>query len=154
MSSRELVDQARQEIGEVAPRDLDGRLQGSGRLLDVREPDEVLQGVLPDAVLIPRGFLELRVEGAIPDRATPVTVYCASGVRSLLAAKTLRSMGYSDVVSLQGGFNAWKDQGMPFTVPHNFTAEQRERYSRHFLLGEVAEAGQARLLDAKVLVLG
>ncbi|MGC1183961.1 MAG: molybdopterin-synthase adenylyltransferase MoeB [Candidatus Dormiibacterota bacterium] len=154
LSSRELVDQARQEVREVAARDLASRLQGSGRLLDVREPDEVLQGVLPDAVLIPRGFLELRVEAAIPDRATPVTVYCASGVRSLLAAKTLRSMGYSDVASLQGGFNAWKDQGMAFTVPHNFTAEQRERYSRHFLLNEVGEAGQAKLLDAKVLLLG
>ena len=154
LSSRELVDQARREVGEVAARDLEARLQGSGRLLDVREPDEVLQGVLPDAVLIPRGFLELRVEAAIPDRATPVTVYCASGVRSLLAAKTLRSMGYSDVVSLQGGFNAWKDQGMPFTIPHNFTAEQRERYSRHFLLNEVGEVGQAKLLDAKVLILG
>lgn len=154
LSSRELVDQARREVGEVAARDLEARLQGSGRLLDVREPDEVLQGVIPDAVLIPRGFLELRVEAAIPDRATPVTVYCASGVRSLLAAKTLRSMGYSDVVSLQGGFNAWKDQGMPFTIPHNFTAEQRERYSRHFLLNEVGEVGQAKLLDAKVLILG
>jgi adenylyltransferase/sulfurtransferase len=94
------------------------------------------------------------VEGAIPDRSTPITVYCASGVRSLLAAKTLRGMGYSDVVSLQGGFSAWKDQGLPFTVPHNFTAAQRERYSRHFLLNEVGEVGQAKLLDAKVLLLG
>ncbi len=154
LSSRELVDQARQEVAEIAPKELSERLHGSRRLLDVREPDEVLQGVLPDAVLIPRGFLELRVEGAIPDRSTPITVYCASGVRSLLAAKTLRGMGYSDVVSLQGGFNAWKDQGLPFTVPHNFTAEQRERYSRHFLLNEVGEVGQAKLLDAKVLLLG
>lgn len=154
LSSRELVDQARQEVAEIAPKELSERLPGSRRLLDVREPDEVLQGVLPDAVLIPRGFLELRVEGAIPDRSTPITVYCASGVRSLLAAKTLRGMGYSDVVSLQGGFNAWKDQGLPFTVPHNFTAEQRERYSRHFLLNEVGEVGQAKLLDAKVLLLG
>jgi molybdopterin/thiamine biosynthesis adenylyltransferase/rhodanese-related sulfurtransferase len=154
LSSRELVDQARQEVAEIAPKELSERLHGSRRLLDVREPDEVLQGVLPDAVMIPRGFLELRVEGAIPDRSTPITVYCASGVRSLLAAKTLRGMGYSDVVSLQGGFNAWKDQGLPFTVPHNFTAEQRERYSRHFLLNEVGEVGQAKLLDAKVLLLG
>jgi molybdopterin/thiamine biosynthesis adenylyltransferase/rhodanese-related sulfurtransferase len=154
LSSRELVDQARQEVAEIAPKELSERLHGSRRLLDVREPDEILQGVLPDAVMIPRGFLELRVEGAIPDRSTPITVYCASGVRSLLAAKTLRGMGYSDVVSLQGGFNAWKDQGLPFTVPHNFTAEQRERYSRHFLLNEVGEVGQAKLLDAKVLLLG
>ncbi len=156
LSSRELVDQARQEVSEVAPQDLRARpaKEGASQFLDVREPEEAAQGVLPQALHIPRGFLELRVESAIPDRSTPIVVYCASGVRSLLAAKTLRSMGYSDVVSLQGGFNAWKDQGLPYTVPHAFTAEQRERYSRHFLLSEVGEAGQARLLDAKVLVLG
>ena len=156
LSSRELVEQARQEIPEVAPQELRLRLASDAarQLLDVREPEEVAQGVLPEAVLIPRGFLELRVESSIPDRSTPIAVYCASGVRSLLAAKTLRSMGYSDVVSLQGGFNAWKDQGLPFTVPHAFTPEQRERYSRHFLLAEVGEAGQAKLLGAKVLLLG
>jgi molybdopterin/thiamine biosynthesis adenylyltransferase/rhodanese-related sulfurtransferase len=156
LSSRELVDQARLEIPEVAPQDLRVRLDNDGarQFLDVREPEEVAQGVLPGAVLIPRGFLELRVESAIPDRSTPVAVYCASGVRSLLAAKTLRSMGYSDVVSLQGGFNAWKDQGLPVSVPHSFTQDQRERYSRHFLLTEMGEAGQAKLLAAKVLLLG
>jgi molybdopterin/thiamine biosynthesis adenylyltransferase/rhodanese-related sulfurtransferase len=156
LSSREMVDQARQEVPEVAPQELRARLANDGarQLLDVREPEEIAQGVLPEAVLIPRGFLELRVESAIPDRSTPIAVYCASGVRSLLAARTLRSMGYADVVSLQGGFNAWKDQGLPFTVPQAFTQEQRERYSRHFLLTEVGEAGQAKLLGAKVLLLG
>ncbi|MGC2191074.1 MAG: molybdopterin-synthase adenylyltransferase MoeB [Candidatus Dormiibacterota bacterium] len=156
LSSREMVDQARQQVPEVAPQELRALLANDGarQLLDVREPDEVAQGVLPEAVLIPRGFLELRVESAIPDRSTPIAVYCASGVRSLLAARTLRSMGYADVVSLQGGFNAWKDQGLPFTVPHAFTQDQRERYSRHFLLTEVGEAGQAKLLGAKVLLLG
>ncbi|MGA7174061.1 MAG: molybdopterin-synthase adenylyltransferase MoeB [Candidatus Dormiibacterota bacterium] len=156
LSSRELIDQARHEVPEVAPQELRIRLASDGgrQLIDVREPEEVAQGVLPDALLIPRGFLELRVESTIPDRSTPIAVYCASGVRSLLAAKTLRSMGYSDVVSLQGGFNAWKDQGLPFSVPHAFTQEQRERYSRHFLLSEVGEVGQAKLLGAKVLLLG
>lgn len=156
LSSRELVDQARHEVREVGPQELRTRLANDGdrQFLDVREPEEVAQGVLPGAVLIPRGFLELRVEAAIPDRATPIAVYCASGVRSLLAGKTLRAMGYADVVSLQGGFNAWKDQGLPFNVPQHFTSEQRERYSRHFLLNEVGEAGQAKMLGAKVLLLG
>ncbi|MGH7642060.1 MAG: molybdopterin-synthase adenylyltransferase MoeB [Candidatus Dormibacteria bacterium] len=156
LSSREMVDQARRVVAEVAPQELRVRLASDGQrqLLDVREPEEVAQGVIPEAVVIPRGFLELRVESAIPDRATPIAVYCASGVRSLLAARTLHAMGYSDVVSLQGGYNAWKDQGLPVTVPHAFTSEQRERYSRHFLLSEVGEAGQAKLLDAKVLLLG
>ncbi len=138
----------------MSPQDL---TQGSRRLtelLDVREPEETAQGTIPDAVLIPRGFLELRVEAALPDRSRPVTVYCASGTRSLLAAKTLRDMGYADVVSLRGGFNSWKDQGLPVNVPRTFTPEQRERYSRHFLLNEVGEAGQAKLLQSSVLILG
>ncbi|HEY6538605.1 MAG TPA: molybdopterin-synthase adenylyltransferase MoeB [Candidatus Dormibacteraeota bacterium] len=156
LSSREMIDQARSRVPEIGAADLQSQLEreGGGQVLDVREPDEVAQGVLPGAVAIPRGFLELRVESAFPDRTRPITVYCASGVRSVLAAQTLAEMGYAEVASLRGGFNAWKDQGLPFKVPQVFTAEQRERYSRHFLLGEVAEAGQARLLDAKVLVLG
>ncbi|MGH7691425.1 MAG: molybdopterin-synthase adenylyltransferase MoeB [Candidatus Dormibacteria bacterium] len=156
LSSRQLIDQARQEVAEVAPQEQRVSRAGMGarQLLDVREPEEFAQGVIPAAVLIPRGYLELRVESALPDRSAPITVYCASGVRSLLAAKTLREMGYSDVASLRGGFNAWKDQGLPVSVPRSFTAEQRERYSRHFLLSEVGEAGQGKLLDAKVLILG
>jgi sulfur-carrier protein adenylyltransferase/sulfurtransferase len=156
LSSRDLLRRARQEVPEMAPGELRTELAQNGRrqLLDVREPDEVSEGVLPDALLIPRGFLELQVESAIPDRSTPITVYCASGARSLLAAMSLREMGYSDVASLQGGFNAWKAQGLPFTTAPSFTADQRERYSRHFLLKEVGEAGQAQLLNAKVLLLG
>lgn len=156
LSSRDLLQRARQEVPEVAPSELRTQLDQDGRrqLIDVREPEEVSQGVLPDAVLIPRGFLELQVESAIPDRSTPITVYCASGARSLLAGMSLRGMGYSDVASLQGGFNAWKAQGLPITTSPSFTADQRERYSRHFLLKEVGEAGQAQLLSAKVLLLG
>jgi molybdopterin/thiamine biosynthesis adenylyltransferase/rhodanese-related sulfurtransferase len=156
LSSRDLIDQARQGVPEVAPQDLwaSQDQDGARQLIDVREPDEVVHGLLPGAVHIPRGLLELSVEATVPDRSTPITVYCGSGLRSLLAARTLGDMGYSDVASLRGGFNAWKDQGLPFTVPHSFSAEQRERYSRHFLLTGVGEAGQARLLDAKVLLLG
>jgi molybdopterin/thiamine biosynthesis adenylyltransferase/rhodanese-related sulfurtransferase len=156
LSSRELIDQARREVPELGPQDLRAWLgrDGSRRILDVREPDEMAQGLLAGAVLIPRGFLELRVESALPDHSTPITVYCASGVRSLLAAQTLRGMGYTDVASLRGGFNAWKDQGLPIEVPQSFTPDQRERYSRHFLLNEVGEEGQGRLLGARVLLLG
>ncbi|MGA2871968.1 MAG: molybdopterin-synthase adenylyltransferase MoeB [Candidatus Dormibacteria bacterium] len=156
LSARDLIEQARQRVPEVAPQDLwASQDQGGARqLIDVRESDEVTQGLLPGAVHIPRGVLEMSVEAAVPDRSTPITVYCGSGLRSLLAARTLRDMGYADVASLRGGFSAWKDHGLPFTVPHAFSAEQRERYSRHFLLNGVGETGQARLLDARVLLLG
>ncbi|MGH7610605.1 MAG: molybdopterin-synthase adenylyltransferase MoeB [Candidatus Dormibacteria bacterium] len=156
LSSRELLERARGEVPEVGVGELRQILADdpSRQLLDVREPEEVSQGLIPGAQHIPRGYLELRVEAQLPDRDRPVTVYCASGVRSLLAGSTLRAMGYRRVESLRGGFNAWKDQGLPVSVPRQFTAEQLERYSRHFLLSEVGQEGQGRLLDARVLVIG
>jgi adenylyltransferase/sulfurtransferase len=155
-SSKDLLDQARSEIPEVDCAELQSLLAADSNhaVLDVREPEEVAQGLIPAALHIPRGYLELRVETLLSDRSRPITVYCAGGVRSLLAASTLKAMGYRDVRSLKGGFSAWKDQGMPFRTPKPLTTEQRERYSRHFLLDEVGEEGQAKLLDAKVLLIG
>ncbi len=123
-------------------------------LIDVREQDEVDQGIVDGAVHIPRGYLELRIEQAVPDHDAPVVLYCAGGTRSLLAAKAMQEMGYANVASLEGGFNAWKSAGAPWSVPTALTAEQRRRYSRHLLLPDVGEAGQAKLLDAKVLLIG
>ena len=123
-------------------------------LIDIREQDEVDQGIADGAIHIPRGFLELRIEQAVPDREAPVVLYCASGVRSLLAAKALRELGYTNASSLAGGFDAWKKAKAPWSTPKTLTPEQRRRYSRHLLLPNVAEAGQARLLDAKVLLSG
>ncbi len=156
LNSRELLERARREIPEVDCLTLRETLERepSHLVLDVREPEEVAQGLITGAVHIPRGYLELQVEGALPDRSRPVTIYCAAGVRSLLAAQTMRQMGYSDVRSLKGGFGSWKDLGYPYRVPRALSPEQRERYSRHFLLQEVGEEGQARLLDARVLLIG
>jgi molybdopterin/thiamine biosynthesis adenylyltransferase/rhodanese-related sulfurtransferase len=124
-------------------------------ILDVREDDEVADGLIPDATHIPRGYLELRVEQAVPDKDQPVLVYCAGGTRSALAAKSLAELGYSNVVSLEGGFNAWKDAGEPWTKPAAaFSQDQRRRYSRHILIPNVGESGQRSLLDAKVLIVG
>ncbi len=120
----------------------------------MREPDEFEQGAIPGAVFIPRGHLEAQVEGRIPDRDTSVVIFCAGGVRSAFAAKTLGELGYTDVVSMTGGFNQWKDQGRPWETPRTLSPEQRNRYQRHLLLPEVGEEGQLQLLDAKVLLLG
>ena len=122
--------------------------------LDVREPDEFEQGAIPGSVYIPRGHLEAQVESRIPHRDTPVVVFCAGGVRSAFAAKTLGELGYTDVVSMSGGFNQWKDEGREWNAPRTLDAEQRNRYQRHLLLPEVGEEGQLKLLDAKVLLLG
>jgi molybdopterin/thiamine biosynthesis adenylyltransferase/rhodanese-related sulfurtransferase len=124
-------------------------------IVDVRETEEWDQGHLPGAKHVPRGYLESRIEGAVPDRDQRVILYCASGNRSALAAKTLRDeLGYSSVESMTGGITLWKDRGYEVDVPRKLTAEQRERYSRHFLLPEIGQEGQQKLLDAKVLLLG
>ena len=81
-------------------------------------------------------------------------MYCAGGVRSAFAAKTMTDLGYSDVVSLVGGFNRWKDEGRPWKTPRTLTPEQRNRYQRHLLVTEVGEEGQLKLLDSRVLLLG
>src|SRR5215470_5293576 len=122
--------------------------------VDVREKDEVRQGFIPGAVSIPRGFLEMQVEEKLPDKSSPIVAYCAGGTRSLLAGRILKELGYTNVTSMRGGFTAWKNQGLPVAADRQFTAEQQIRYSRHFLLPEVGEAGQAKLLDTKVLCIG
>jgi len=121
----------------------------------VRETEEVTAGKLPGATHIPRGFLESRIESTVPDRSQRVILYCASGNRSALAANTLaRDLGYEHVESMIGGYTLWKDRGYEVEVPFAFTADQRQRYSRHFLLPEIGEEGQRKLLEAKVLLLG
>jgi adenylyltransferase/sulfurtransferase len=153
---RELLAAARGEIKEARPDQVEAQLKTSQPpvLIDIREPDEVQQGVIPGAVVIPRGYLELRVERRVPDHEQPVVVYCASGVRSVFAAKTLEQMGYTNVASLAGGFDGWKQQGLKFSVPRSLRPDQQARYSRHTLLPNVGDAGQLKLLDASVLLVG
>ncbi len=152
-SPRELLNSAKSEIREVEPQVVADQLSRY-RILDVREPDEYEQGAVPGAVHIPRGQLEFAVEGRLPDKEAAVAVYCAGGVRSAFAAKTLQDLGYRDVVSVIGGFNRWKDDGLPWATPRSLSSDQRNRYHRHLLLPEVGEEGQMKLLDAKVLLLG
>lgn len=154
-TSKNIIDEARAQIKAIDSDEARRMLEKQGTVLvDVRESDEWRQGHVPQAVGIPRGFLELRVEEKIPDHKAPVILQCASGTRSLLAARSLREMGYENVYNLTGGFNAWKDRGLPWIAERTFTAEELIRYSRHFVIPEVGERGQARLLDAKVLLLG
>jgi len=152
---RDLLAAAKSEIREVDTAAADELRRRPGAVvLDVREPDEYDQGALPGAIHIPRGHLESQVESRLPDRDAPVVVYCAGGVRSAFAAKTLQELGYTDVVSVAGGFGKWKDEGREWKVPVALTPDQRNRYQRHLLLPEVGVEGQAKLLESKVLLLG
>jgi molybdopterin/thiamine biosynthesis adenylyltransferase/rhodanese-related sulfurtransferase len=147
------LHEAKAAVREVTTAEAETQLEAAA-FLDVREPDEYEQGAIPGAVHLPRGNLEFQVEGRLPDKAAPVVIYCAGGVRSAFAAQTLGRLGYHDVVSMAGGFNRWKDEGRPWAAPRTLTANQRNRYQRHLLLPEVGEAGQQKLLDARVLLLG
>lgn len=151
---RDLLSAAKAEIAEIDTATAAERIAAGALVLDVREPDEYDQGALPDAIHIPRGHLEAQVEGRLLDKTAPTLVYCAAGVRSAFAAKTLQELGYTDVFSVVGGFGKWKDEGRPWKTPVVLSAEQRNRYQRHLLLPEVGVAGQAKLLGAKVLMLG
>lgn len=153
---KQIMEEARRLVPEVSVQDVGARLEASdgSTLLDVREKEEYRDGHLAGAISLPRGFLEIRVEETVPDKSTPIIAYCAGGTRSLIAARTLKEMGYTNVVSMTGGFTAWKNAGLSFVQDRQFSAEQLSRYSRHFLLPEVGEVGQAKLLAAKVLLLG
>ena len=152
----QLVQLAKSEIEEISAHDLKQWIDEGEeiKVIDIRERDEFVQGHLPNATFIPRGFLELQIEQHQNDRSKPVVVYCAGGVRSALAARNLKEMGYERVISLIGGFNGWKNAGFNFKIPTVLTEEQRIRYSRHTLLSEVGDAGQIKLLESKVLLIG
>jgi molybdopterin/thiamine biosynthesis adenylyltransferase/rhodanese-related sulfurtransferase len=151
----ELLREARGEIREVTPAEADAlRQRGGVALIDVREASEWDQGHVPGATHVSKSYLEQQIEAAVPSRDTPVVLYCAGGVRSLFAAQTLAQMGYTDLASMSGGFQAWKGQGLAWTQPVQLSDQQKVRYSRHLLIPEVGSAGQAKLLGSKVLLIG
>jgi molybdopterin/thiamine biosynthesis adenylyltransferase/rhodanese-related sulfurtransferase len=151
---RDLLSAAKSQITEIDTASAAEAIAAGAVVLDVREPDEYDQGALSNVIHIPRGHLEAQVENRILDRDATVVVYCAGGVRSAFAAKTLQELGYTDVRSMAGGFGKWKDEGRAWKTPVVLNADQRNRYMRHLLLPEVGTEGQAKLLGAKVLMLG
>jgi len=152
---RELLTQAKSRIREIDTAQAEQAMTAPGVVvLDVREPDEYDQGAIAGSIHIPRGHLESQVENKVLDKSAPVLIFCAAGNRSAFAADTLTQLGYTDVVSVAGGFNKWKNEGRAWAAPKTLSPEQRNRYQRHLLVNEVGEAGQLKLLDSKVLLLG
>jgi molybdopterin/thiamine biosynthesis adenylyltransferase/rhodanese-related sulfurtransferase len=149
---RELLARTKAEISQVDSREAQ-ELAGAV-WVDIREQDEWQEGHIPGAVYVTRGHLESRIESAVPNRETPVVLYCAAGNRSAFAAKTLEEMGYTSVHSLSGGFTDWKRNGGEITMPRTLSPEKRTRYSRHLLIPEIGEAGQLKLLDSRILLIG
>jgi sulfur-carrier protein adenylyltransferase/sulfurtransferase len=155
-SLKDLLAEARQVVPEEGPEELSQRLANREpvTVIDVRDPDEYREGHLEDATNISRGFLEFRIGGAITDPETPIVLYCQTGLRSVLAAKALQELGYKNVINLKGGYQRWAQSGLPVVKDVPMTTEQIQRYSRHFLLNQIGEKGQAKLLRGKVLLIG
>ena len=151
---RQLLQNVKSEINEVTPEEAEKLLSDGWQLLDVREPDEFSQGAVPNSIHIARGNLESSIEGKIPDKATKIVTMCAGGARSAFAAHTLNSLDYTQIASMEGGFNRWKDESRSWEIPTVLQASMRNRYQRHILLPEIGEAGQIKLLESKILCLG
>jgi molybdopterin/thiamine biosynthesis adenylyltransferase/rhodanese-related sulfurtransferase len=153
---RDMLAEARQVVPEEGPEDLVRRLKSDTPpvVIDVRDPDEYRDGHIEPATNISRGFLEFRVGSVVGDPTTPVVLYCQTGLRSVLAAKALKELGYANVINLQGGYQKWAQSGLPVVKDVPLTPEQIQRYSRHFLLAQVGDKGQRRLLRSKVLLIG
>jgi len=154
-SYRDYINGLRQRVKEATPQEVQELLRsGEVQLGDVREKNEWDEGHLPGAAFVPKSFLEQWAEDRLPSKDKPTILYCAGGVRSVMAADTLAKLGYTNVISMTGGYNRWKDSGLPWTKPESLTGEQAQRYSRHLLIPEVGERGQHRLLQSKVLLIG
>lgn len=157
VTSNQLLDKIKAEIEEVSAAQVQEDL-GAGKsvhIVDVRERDEVMDGYIPGAELIPRGFLELNVEDDVTmDRDAEIVLYCAGGNRSALAARDLAFMGYTNVKSMVGGFKGWKDAGFQIEQGGLLSEEDMQRYARHIILPEVGEQGQQQLLKGRALLVG
>jgi molybdopterin/thiamine biosynthesis adenylyltransferase/rhodanese-related sulfurtransferase len=153
---KEMLAEARQVVPEQGPSDLKKRVEAGEPVVvvDVRDPDEYRDGHIEDAANISRGFLEFRIGTVASEPSTPIVVYCQTGLRSMLAGKALKDLGYENVVNLQGGFQKWAQSGLPVAKDKPLTTEQIQRYSRHFLLSQIGEKGQRKLLRSKVLLIG
>jgi molybdopterin/thiamine biosynthesis adenylyltransferase/rhodanese-related sulfurtransferase len=151
-SIAQIAAQVRPFIKEVQPEEAAQRREAGVRVVDVREPSEWDAGHIPGAQLVPLGTVAQAATERLPDKDEEIVVHCAAGVRSAVAAYQLQQLGYTNVRSMAGGFNAWRERGLPVEAP--LSTQQLERYSRHLLIPEVGVDGQQKLLRSSVLLVG
>ena len=151
---QELLAQAKSMIEETDPLGAEALISQGWVILDVREVEEYDLGIIAESILIPQGKIEESIEEHIPNHDQPIIAMCAGGVRSAFAAVTLNELGYTNVVSMDGGFNLWKQQGRSWVSSQALDPNQQQRYERHLALPEIGEKGQQKLLDSRVVVIG
>jgi len=158
MDGRSPLDSAlpHPNVRELTPAEVDRQAHAHPDtvLLDVRDEREWEAGHIPGAVLLPRATLERSIGALVPDRGRPIVAYCAIGIQSLAAARTLAALGYTDVASMSGGYLAWLETRAGSNGEAGLRDDQVARYSRHLLLPEIGPDGQRRLLASKVLIVG
>lgn len=153
MKERSLA-QLRRDIPHIGAGQVKDAIAAGAVLIDIREHDERAAGAADESIHLPRSFLELQIEAAVPDAERRILLMCAGGTRSLFAASSLRQLGYSDVHSVEGGFTGWKNAGLAFSIPRILRDSEKQRYSRQLLMPEVGVPGQTSLLNARVLLIG
>ncbi|HET6914155.1 MAG TPA: molybdopterin-synthase adenylyltransferase MoeB [Rhodanobacteraceae bacterium] len=141
-------------LREISPREALERQRAGALLLDVREPFEHATGMAAGAIPLPRAQVAQRIAQIASDRNAEILTICAHGQRSLMAAQVLQQLGYGNVASVTGGTALWIEQNLPMEEAGNEDADFFERYSRHLRLPEVGEAGQRKLEDARVVIVG
>ena len=148
---QDMLNEAKAAIKEVTIQEVKNDLEKGFKpvLLDVRGCDEYQAGHLADSVHIPRGLLELEVEKKLPDKSRPVIVYCAGGVRSALAAQTLKEMGYNDVSSMLGGYDDWAETQYPVEQQAESREQLQALEKEVSLLEKQIEAKKRRLQSLK-----
>ena len=112
-----LVQNAKQRVHEISIDDVKGQLDRGNKLLliDVREESEYAKDHLPGAIHLGKGVIERDIEESVPDLNTPMVLYCGGGYRSALAADNLQKMGYTNVLSMDGGVRGWREKGLPMS---------------------------------------
>ena len=141
-------------LREISPREALQRQHAGALLLDVREPFEHATGMAAGAIPLPRGEIAQRIAELVPNRATELLTICAHGQRSLVAAQVLQHLGYTNVASVAGGTAEWIAEGLPVAESEDEDKDFFDRYSRHLRLPEVGEAGQRKLEEARVVIVG
>lgn len=150
----EMIEKAKRDIPQIDPAHVNAEAETT-TFLDCREPDEVANGYIAGALRVPKGQVDLLIEGLILDKNENIIVYCAAGTRSLLVSNTLASLGYKSVSNMIGGFQKWKALGLPVETPDSrYGTLNRARYGAQLRIPELGEKGQLKLLAAKVLVIG
>ncbi len=112
---KKLLEEARARVPEIDPDEVNTLLDSGDllHLIDVRDTEELIMGAIPGSVHASRGTLEMQIHDLVPDTGARVVLYCAGGLRSLFAGKTLQELGYENVFSMKGGYHAWRESGHP-----------------------------------------